>query len=176
MDTKQILKRFEQVAMTYLNELERYTYEQLLFKPAPYSWSLGELYNHLIGAGLIQLEALRKCQGSKAKTDQGKTWIGKLVYLLGTIPPVKARMPASVEHTPYQPASKEEIRMRLMDFIEQMRSVEPLAASIPTDHKVKQSYFGYINAQEWYHHILMHFQHHLRQKKRMDKLLASMLA
>jgi hypothetical protein len=38
---------------------------------------------------------------------------------------------------------------------------------------VKHPYFGYINAQEWYHHIVMHFAHHLRQKKRLDEFIAA---
>lgn len=44
-----------------------------------------------------------------------------------------------------------------------------IVSSTSPDRKINHPYFGYINAHEWYHHIVMHVAHHLRQKKRLDQ-------
>lgn len=45
MDTKKTLKQFEDLAAFYLRELDRFSPEDFIRKPAPDQWSLAQMYN-----------------------------------------------------------------------------------------------------------------------------------
>jgi DinB superfamily len=173
METKEILEKYEELAGYYMDELDKYSWELFTLKPSATEWSLGEMYNHLIETGFLQLASLQACATAPENRKLKKTWVGKWVYMTGAIPPIKAKVPPSAEHTSQQPRSREELRQKLEQLSAQMKAIAPSIDSISPDRKVKHPYFGYINAQEWYYHIVMHFAHHLRQKKRLDEFIAA---
>ncbi|MCG7407210.1 DinB family protein [Paenibacillus sp. ACRRX] len=170
MDSKQAFTRFEELSQDYITTIKRYSYEDLLFKPSPTSWSLGELNNHVVGTGFIQMETLMNCR-TAAALPKKKSWSGRIVYFIGSIPPIKVKMPETIEHTPFQPCSKEQLLERWHSFLNTMRELETLVSTIPRDQKMKQPYLGYLNAEEWYEHIVMHVAHHLRQQTRIERVL-----
>ncbi|UHA75578.1 DinB family protein [Paenibacillus sp. 481] len=171
MKQKRILGQFLSIMQQYEHALDTYTFEQLVKKPSAQQWSLGEMYNHIIETGLLQIAALKKCVDAPKMPGATKTWKGKVVFMLGSIPPIRAKVPESAEHTAFQPTSKEELKERLQAFAQEMRDLAPQLEKIDSDRKVEHPYFGHINAIEWYDHILMHVRHHLRQKKRLDAWL-----
>ncbi len=44
------MKKFEELATYYIEELERYSIEQFRTKPSSEEWSLGQMYSHLIAS------------------------------------------------------------------------------------------------------------------------------
>ncbi|MEW5597133.1 DinB family protein, partial [Peribacillus frigoritolerans] len=44
-------------------------------------------------------------------------------------------------------------------------------SDIPASQKVQHRRMGYLNAEEYFQLIEMHFRHHLRQKERIDRVL-----
>lgn len=163
--------KFELLAQFYLNELNNYTYEQFIKKPSETEWSLGELYNHIIDTGCKQLEAARQCQHQPKDTTKKKNIVGKFVFTCKMIPPVKTKAPKDLAKIVFQPSSKEEVRQRMLLFIEKMRESETFVKTIPTLQKTKHPYFGFLDALEWYQHVELHFRHHLRQKKRIETVV-----
>ncbi|WP_198430832.1 DinB family protein, partial [Rhodococcus rhodochrous] len=53
MNTKETLKKMEEITELYVRELDRYDMEQLTRKPSEDEWSLGQMYMHLIRAALF---------------------------------------------------------------------------------------------------------------------------
>jgi hypothetical protein len=53
-----------------------------------------------------------------------------------------------------------------------MHETEQKLSSASEIPKTAHPAFGFLNAREWFHLIEMHFRHHLRQKKRLDRFLA----
>jgi len=169
MNPNAILEKFESVTMYYIKELEKYSLEQLRRKPSEDEWSLGQMYNHLLTASNMQLDAIAKCTTDSATIDGKKTEMGEKVYKEGAFPPVQIKIPDRPGYTPENPTDKEEIKQTLLQIIEKMKGIEPQLPSILANYKVAHPGLGYLNAVEWFQLIYMHFSHHLHQKERLEQ-------
>jgi hypothetical protein len=171
---KELFYRFEKTARFWLVSLNDYTDEQFARKPDAAQWSIGQIYDHLVvGTENFHLPACRKCLEHSAEViEGGKTLPGRIVFLLGSFPPAKVHIPPSPQYTPKQPQSRAEMREGLLKLIEEMRTLAPQIDHASPVQKWRHPALGMLNAMEWYRLIEMHFRHHLRQKARLDKLLA----
>jgi hypothetical protein len=171
--TQSILLQFEKTARFWISSLDQYTEEQFAKKPDADSWSIGQVYNHLIvSARLYQLQQAALClEGKQTEQKAGKKLPGKVIYFLGNIPPARVKVPASDTYTPKQPPNIESMRTGLEKLILIMRETEKKLSSVSEISKTFHPAFGYLNAREWFQLIEMHFRHHLRQKKRLDNFL-----
>jgi hypothetical protein len=165
--------QFEKTARLWLVSLNDYTEEQFARQPSATQWSIGQVYHHLVvGTENFYLRACRKCLEHRGEIiEGGKTFPGKIVFLLGGFLPVKIHVPASAEYTPKQPQNRAEMREGLRELIETMRALAPQLDHVSPVQKWKHPALGMLDAVEWYHLIEMHFRHHLRQKARLDKFL-----
>ncbi|MBW7475150.1 DinB family protein [Paenibacillus oenotherae] len=156
----------------YREGLDKYTLEQLQDKPDAEQWSLGQLYNHLIHAALsMQVRSIEACAAAEEEQPLGKTEAGEGIFQLGDIPPVKIKVPGSPEYTPHNPQSKEELEKGLAAVEENYRKWSGAIADINPNCKVEHFALGWMNAQEWYSFMPMHFRHHLRQKRELEERL-----
>lgn len=189
MDTKETLRRFEDTVNGYIQELEGFSLEQLLWKPAEDEWSLGQMYMHLIlSSQFMQLRNAELClapNGAPVDSPAGKTEQGEQLFKAGSFPPVRIQVPPSPQYTPPQPDSKEQIAGGLRDTVRRMTEIEPkLAAAFDpavqamsepdksaafalAHNTVAHPRLGGLNALEWFQLIEMHYRHHLLQKQRL---------
>ncbi len=165
--TLQLIDRWQQA-------LDGYEFEQLLKKPEPDSWSLGQVYMHLIQATLdFQLKAIERCLQSDANCKKRKNFKGFLIFhLIGGFPPVKIKTPSSREYTPKQPESKEEITKGMEKSKKELADILPRLEREDQGGKVAHPALSFLQAKEWFQLIEMHFRHHLRQKAELDQFLA----
>ncbi|PEC55957.1 hypothetical protein COK56_14805 [Bacillus cereus] len=162
------MKKFEELATYYIEELEKYSIEQFRMKPSHEEWSLGQMYNHLISATRMQLDAIAKCKTELPSVTNEKTDMGEKVYKLGAFPNIQIKVPNHPGYTPENPSNKEEIQKCILELIAVVKDIEPTLSSIPSDCKVEHPGLGYLHAAEWFQLISMHFAHHLRQKDRLE--------
>lgn len=170
-----ILSQFEKTAEIWLDSINQYSEEQFAKKPDTDSWSIGQVYNHLIvGTRLYHLQQIALCLESK-QTDGNavKTLPGKLMFFIGSFPPMRIKVPPSITYTPAQPPNIEAMRSGLEKLILIMRGTERKLSAASEVSKTEHPAIGSLNAREWFQLIEMHFRHHLRQKKRLDRFLAS---
>ncbi|MES5895421.1 DinB family protein [Bacillus cereus group sp. RP43] len=173
MNSTTTLEKFESLATYYIEELEQYSLQQFIMKPSTEEWSLGQMYNHLLSATYMQLDAIAKCKTETPSVANKKTDIGEKVYEMGAFPPIQIKIPNHSGYTPENPSCKEEIQERFLKLITAVKNIEPMLASIPNDCKVEHPGLGYLNAAEWFQLISMHFSHHLRQKERLELKVCS---
>ncbi|WP_139492451.1 DinB family protein [Brevibacillus dissolubilis] len=172
MSTNETLQRFEELTKHYLEELNDYSLEQLTRQPSEDEWSLGQMYLHLINTAMyMQLQNIELCKNEANVTAEEKTEAGQNVFTRGAFPPVRIKLPASPQHTPQQPVSKEQIADGLNTVLARMKEVEPSLSLISPQHKVAHPRLGALNAVEWYQLIEMHYRHHLGQKDRLKGFL-----
>ena len=174
IDKSRVMK-FEKTMGIYFSKLEGYSEEQFAEKPNDESWSLGQVYVHTILANdHFFLKQAERCL-NKEDTQRGKSKNngGRVLFLINGFPNIKFKMPKSVEVPPRQPDNISSIREKLQRSLEQARIVEGGLGSFDKDEKVKHPAFGFMNAQEWYRMSEMHFRHHLRQLKRIEKLIGA---
>ncbi|QRG68658.1 DinB family protein [Brevibacillus choshinensis] len=168
MNTKELLQRFEESTARYIEELSRFTMEELRRQPSPSEWSIGQMYVHLYQSALyMQLANIAKCQSGSDVTTGEKSEIGRDVFAKGELPPIRVQVPPSPEYTPAQPESKEQILEGLNAVVARVQEVEPQLQAISPEHKIAHPAFGLCNAQEWFQLIEMHYRHHFRQLDRL---------
>lgn len=165
--------KFELLAQTWLNEINRYSEEQFLRKPGNDEWSIGQVYVHLFqSAKFFHIKQIEQCVSRQGTAINGKkTKKGKVVFTLGMFLPIRVKVPPSPQYTPAQPKNKEEVSEKLNQIIIEMKNILQTVERSPLESKTAHPAFGYLNAREWYQIIAMHFYHHLRQKSRLDKFL-----
>jgi len=190
MNTKETLRKFEETVSGYIRELDGFSLEQLLWRPAKDEWSLGQMYVHLIrSAQFMHLRNIALClapNGNGAVSSPGRTKQGEELFNAGSFPPERVWVPPSPQYTPLQPESKEQLMEGLRDTVRRMGEIEPAVAaafdleaqalSEPekdtvfdlVQNTVVHPRFGGLNALEWFQLIEMHYRHHLLQKKRLD--------
>lgn len=156
-----------------MENLDKYTDEQFLLKPSEESWSVGQVYEHLIRATeflhFVQIKQCLQMNGSDAAGE--KNIKGKISYTLGMFLPVKIKVPPTPGYTPPQPKSKRDVEERIKNLLPLLKEFLPLLETANPNNKTAHPGLGYLNAQEWFQIIGMHFHHHLRQKSRLDKFL-----
>lgn len=177
MDTKETLRKFEVTVNGYIRDLEGFSLEQLLWKPAEEEWSLGQMHMHLIGsAQFMQLRNVALClapNDDPAGSPAGKTMQAEEMFKAGSFPPERIQVPPSPQYTPPQPDSKEQIVAGLRDTVSRMTEIEPRVAAAKdaafelAQNTVAHPRLGGLNALEWFQLVEMHYRHHLLQKKRL---------
>jgi hypothetical protein len=173
--SEKIFISYEAIARTWIGFLDRYTEEQFLRKPSDESWSLGQLYNHLFNSAILfHLKQIETCADGKGTVmSGGKTAKGKLSYFIGGFPPIRIKVPPSPQYTPAQPVDKNDVKGKLLEAIRILDAARTKVDSASPNVKTSHPAFGYLNAKEWYQMILMHYRHHLHQKKRLDEFLST---
>ena len=173
MNPQERLNRILHFIHVWKSSLKLHKFEELLLKPDPDSWSLGQVYIHLISASLnFQIKAIERCLKSSENKRKLKSFKGFLIFnILGNFPPMKIKVPASREYTPKQPKSKAEI---IEGLEKTKKKLTVIAAQLEKQNKggkVAHPALGFLNAKEWFHLIEMHFRHHLRQKFDLDQFI-----
>ena len=160
-------RKFARTADLWISALDNYSDADWNRVPAEGTWTIAQVYAHIVDASRsFGLEKIERC----AERSEGKptrTWIGRFVFLIGAIPPVRAKVPTAGYVPPS--ISKDEARSELNAVKEAMQQ------SIPTVLSARgvatHPFLGKLNAREWFLFSEMHMRHHLRQKKRIDAML-----
>jgi hypothetical protein len=167
---EKIYANFEKVHQLWQQALAAYTEQDLLKKETMESWTLGQVYLHLIHSTLdFHLKQIQTCLTNATNKKNKKNFKGFLAYnLLNGFPPIKIKVPPSDFYTPKQPDNKEAIQDGLLKVKKEMATI---LVNFSNDHSGKTVHpgFAYLNAKEWYQLVEMHWRHHLRQKAAIDK-------
>lgn len=174
MSAEDTYKKLLPLSKYWLKELDFYGANQFKKKVTPTSWTIGQLYDHLlIYSQEVHLKAIQECLQTKdaAAKKEGKSLKGFIQFTIGSYLPLKHKSNPYKE--PSQPLSTEKVKD---DFYRFLKVVYKVAKEIdykkPTK-KVKHPTLGYLSAEEWFQLIEMHFRHHVRQKKKLDNEVRS---
>jgi hypothetical protein len=152
----------------WLDELNRYEFEQMLEKPQLDKWSLGQVYMHLIDATGFFLSQVEACLQTDDHAEDEMSEVAKAMFADDEFPDKMIEGPPSNAATP-QPASKNEIIEGLENLKEKIMQLNQSKSTFAG--KTKHPGHQYFNADEWLQYAHMHFRHHERQKGRIDVFL-----
>ncbi len=151
----------------WIKELKQYDFIQLCAKPSPKSWSLGQVYMHLIEDTNYYIEKIKICVSTDNNENEEASPYAKTMFLNNDFPdeviegaPANSRIP--------QPGNKEQLMKCLVSLKDEMNNIEILISKSPFKGKTKHPGLNYFNANEWFRFAEMHLRHHLRQKKRIE--------
>ena len=167
--------KFKETLDKYFAKLDTYSEEVFLKKPDENTWSLGQIYVHvLLGNEHFFLKQADQClRGEETSKGKGKNFNGKLIFFINGFPNIKFKMPKNVEVPPRQPESIAYVRKKLEVALELANEIDSRLGDFNSSEKTRHPAFGYLNAKEWYRMTEMHFRHHLRQIKRIEKVVGA---
>lgn len=165
------LRQFDTTIQQWIDQLGHYTLSQLWRPPRAGSWSLGQVYNHIIDdtswfAG--QMKEALECRENAGETMHPNA---RAMFERNGFPDIRIEGPATNTFIA-QPQSIEELARRLAAIKttvdDLFREFDPTASTGKTQHPG----LHFFSAVEWLQFSEMHMRHHLRQKERIDAALA----
>lgn len=171
MQTLTSTKRdFDQIINLWLENLEQYDFMQMLAKPSASSWSMGQLYMHLIQSTRFFIKQVQIATSNNDNVDKEAFPAAKTMFSNNELPDTFLEGPPSNATTP-QPVSKENLKTELLELREELKTAEVLVSASQFAGKTRHFGLGYFTADEWLQFAEMHLRHHLRQKRRLDEFL-----
>jgi hypothetical protein len=167
-----LINDFNQTIDVWLTELDRYSFTRLCEKPSTETWSIGQIYMHLLNAAEYQMDQVRICTSTNENEWEEASAAAKTMFRNNEFPDLLIKGPSSNDLTP-QPQSKEQLINGLLNLRNEINTtILNLLSSTYYKGKTKHPGLLYFNAIEWLQFAEMHFRHHRRQKKRIDVVVA----
>jgi hypothetical protein len=164
------IENFNQTIDTWIADLQQYSIDDLTAKPGPTSWSMGQLYKHLISETQFYISRIKVCVLSNRNSSQEMTTEGKEMFRNNCFPDERLLGAPSNSRIP-QPNNKEELVEELIALRMAMNNAEVSMKETVFNGKAKHPGLAYLSASEWLQFADMHMRHHLRQMRRIDDFL-----
>lgn len=163
----------DQVTHEWLVALERLDDAALLARPSAASWSLGQVYGHLLETTtfIVDQSIPRALEDCSRNADRRLPLKARLVLLFG-LPPIRLRTPKGINPQPSEPDDVEQLRRDLESLNARLLETATRVASATCSGRTKHPILGYLSAQQWLRFVEVHWKHHLRQLRRIENALA----
>ncbi len=136
---------------------------ELTAQPAPRSWSLGQVYVHVLDDTDFYFNQITVCLASNDHAMEGSTSEAKLMFRNNAFPDLRiVGLPSNA--LVRQPQSKQILADRLVRLKSRIEETDKLIAGSLFHGKAFHPGLRYLSAQEWFQFAEMHCRHHLRQK------------
>jgi hypothetical protein len=163
------LQRFNETLDQWIASLDDYTITMLHQKPADDSWSLGQVFVHIIDDTNYFIDEIKL---ALATTDNSHEQMhDNAIAILNNdgFPDIRIANPSASQ--PPQPGDKNELLEGLTSIKDEMNKLclaNDLEKSVG---KTRHPGLLYFSALEWLRFAEIHIRHHFRQKKRIDDAL-----
>lgn len=166
-------KKFNATINKWEKQLEEYSKEDFNHKPNPQTWSIGQVYEHVVSSTLnFHAKQIEICLLSNDNKNKSKTFIGWLSFIINRIPPIEIKIPPEENIEPQQPQNKEDVSAKLNHvkqvFLELANKIDASKCLGKTNHPG----MGYLNAKEWLKVIEMHFRYHEKYNANVFKKIS----
>ncbi|QJB30113.1 SRPBCC domain-containing protein [Chitinophaga oryzae] len=163
------LQQFNDTLGQWVAFLDDYSLEMICRPTKAAAWSLGQVYQHIIDDTGWYVEQVAAALTANEHQHEPITEEGRKILAHG-FPDVQIAGPATNTFIP-QPESIDQLRQGLLSI---QQSVAAVCRNVDIDSatgKTQHPGLGYFTAGEWLRFAVVHMQHHLRQKKRIDAQL-----
>jgi len=165
-----LIENFNRTIEIWIKALEGYDYAQLTARPSPNSWSIGQVYMHLLDDTSYYVEQIQICVTNNDKASEQPTPAGNIMLLNNDFPDEILEGAPSNAYIP-QPESRDRLTADMLNLKMAMNNAATLISESPFHGKTPHPGLGYFSALDWLQFADMHLRHHLRQKKRIDAFL-----
>lgn len=166
-----LLKQFNQTIQQWIDQLDHYSIEMLHQRPQADSWSLGQVYVHIIEDTTFYLEQIKAALLLKNRNaEKSMRSRARVMFEDNDFPDMALENPFN-DINLRQPQSKDELLQALIFIKDEVNSIFDKIDLSTANGKTEHPGFAFFNAFEWLQFGEMHMRHHLRQKKRIDERL-----
>jgi hypothetical protein len=165
-------EHFNQVLNKWISDLDQLSLAQLVINPSIDSWSMGQLYNHMLSETKHYFEQIRICLSTNDNMNEEASAEGKIMLYNDSFP--DERIQGAPSHAPIpQPENTEQLRDGLIQLQNEMNSLTFEISQTNYQGKSRHPGLNYFSAAEWLQFAEMHFRHHEKQKLRIASFLNS---
>lgn len=165
-----VLTQFNNTISAWIHFLNNYTLEQLHQAPRPGSWSLGQVYTHIIDDTRYQVAQMQTALLTKEHEGEEMHPDAKKMFANNSFPDRLIEGPGT-NQVIRQPGSKQEVMQALVQIKNEVNEAwQAIDQNEPTG-KTRHPGLLFFSALEWLQFMEMHMRHHFRQKKRIDEVL-----
>lgn len=160
----------QQSFTAWIDALEQYDLDDLQKQPEAGSWSMGQLYVHLVQSSRFFLDQVKTCTSNNDNADRQHAPAAIAIFTRNELPDMRIEGPPSNNTTP-QPTDKERLVRSLISLRDEFEAVRINTADSSFKGKTLHPGLLYFDAAEWLKFTDIHLRHHLRQKQRIDEFL-----
>jgi hypothetical protein len=161
-----LLNDFSSALSQYKESLSKYTIHQLQQKPDIESWSLGQLYMHLLNDTNWYFDQIEIALQDKDHQFESTSEKAAQILERGSFGEEKIKGDPQASINVLQPNSTEYLR-REFEYLENRAKIlwEKVRNNPPG--KSKHPGLSYFNSLQWFQFAELHLRHHLKQKDRI---------
>lgn len=164
----QRLARFNGTIRIWIDAVNDYTLAMLQQPPKEGSWSLGQVYRHILDDTEWFVGQMREALATREDADKEMHEDAKRMFANNSFPDMLIQGPATNVFIP-QPESRDELKRRLVAIKEAVNGL--FKDAVRGSGKTPHPGLLYFSAGEWLQFAEMHMRHHLRQKARIDEVI-----
>lgn len=166
-----LFAKVESQRVALMEELRREPVELMAWKPAPESWSLTEVVEHLVIAEERGLRGLERERPAALGSRFAASLKLRILTLAAPTPirvkaPSKGLLPTGIAEFPDLAIRWGEARCKLAGVLD---AIEPAALA---ERRWKHPVAGWLDARQWLGFIHAHVEHHRLQMGRIRKVAA----
>lgn len=163
---------FSKTADTWIGYLNNYPWPKMLLKPDPSSWSLGQVYMHLIEETNWYFDQAMACFGNSDFIDGETKEAGIEMLKNNSFPNIIVKGDPLISENVPQPLDKASIIAGFNKLKQRASLIEEKITQHFVHGKSAHPGLGYFTPAQWLQYSEMHLRHHLRQKQRIDLFLS----
>ena len=167
-----LLQRFNDTIGQWIGFLDDYTLETLRRPPGNDSWSLGQVYTHIIDDTRWVVGQMRQTMDSDADFDKEPHENARSMLRNNDFPDTMIKGPSTGKPIA-QPTDKAQLSRELNKIRKAVNDLYARANLAAAIGKSRHPGLGYFDSLEWLQFAEMHMRHHFRQKKRIDEQLTA---
>lgn len=162
------IDKFNETIAIWMDGLNSVTLDQLLAKPDEKSWSLGQLYEHLIEEsnwynGQIELSLNDRQHANTKRSDEAD-----ILFRAKSFANEKIQGDPLIAENVNQPTSIHQLKSDLKKLKACTNEIWERMEKADDYGKSEHPGIGYLSCYEWLQYSEMHMRHHLRQKRRIE--------
>ena len=162
------ITQLESTIDTWIDALRHYDLNVLQTKPDKDSWSLGQVYMHILEDTNYYVGQIERCLTHSENQTGEKTDFAVKLFSNNDFPDQKIKGDSAASQSIPQPASKSELVKQMIQLKTRLTLLWFTVKNSNSTGKTKHPGLGYFDAQEWLRFSEIHMRHHLRQKRRIE--------
>ena len=162
-----LIEDFNNTIDTWIMELEHYSLEKLLTKPDSGSWSLGQVFMHMIAETRYYEVQIESCLARGEDATEEMIDRAKVMFLRNEFPNERIKGDPHIAEQVQQPLNTSQVLREMQELKLRMNVLWEETINQGSTGKAKHPGLGYFSAREWIQYAEMHLRHHFRQKERI---------
>ncbi len=171
-----LIDNFNKTIDVWLDELQHYDIDKLLVKPDTASWSMGQLYRHIIEETNWYFEQIELCFDRKENPIQTMKESAKSMFHNNSFPNEIIKGDPFISDNVKQPTDWQTLQVDLQKLKRDVNEIWLKIEKATIAGKSEHPGHGFFDPLEWFQYAEMHMRHHLKQKGRINNFLKIMTA